>query len=231
MRERIFIIIQRAENGDIFSKFYDVFIMTVAVISVLPLMFKENNPLLQNMENVSVGFLLFDYLLRWITYNYQVKSKSKMVFLIYPFTPLAIIDLLAIIPSFGLLDNRFMFFRLFRLFKIFRYSKHLLYIYNVLKKERKELFSVLIITVGYIFIAALLMFQNEPDTFDDFFEALYWSITALTTIGYGDIYPVTTIGRLISMISSLFGIAIIALPAGIVTAGFMEEINNENKRK
>ncbi|MEG0214985.1 MAG: potassium channel family protein, partial [Hungatella sp.] len=83
--------------------------------------------------------------------------------------------------------------------------------------------SVLVIAVAYIFISALIMFCYEPDTFEDFFESLYWATTALTTVGYGDIYPVSIVGRLISMISSVFGIAVIALPAGVVTSGFMNE--------
>lgn len=66
--------------------------------------------------------------------------------------------------------------------------------------------SVLMIAIAYIFISALAMFAYEPDTFDSFFHALYWATTALTTVGYGDVYPVTDVGKLISMVSSLFGI-------------------------
>ena len=104
------------------------------------------------------------------------------------------------------------------------YSKTFSYVANVFKNERKTLGYVLIIALAYIFVSALAMFAYEPDTFDNFFEALYWATTALTTVGYGDVYPVTEVGRLISMISSLFGIAVIAMPAGVVTAGFMDEI-------
>lgn len=75
------------------------------------------------------------------------------------------------------------------------------------------------------------MFCYEPQTFDSFFDALYWATTALTTVGYGDVYPTTMIGQLISMISSIFGVAVIALPAGIVTGGFLEEINKRKEQK
>ena len=89
------------------------------------------------------------------------------------------------------------------------------------------------ITVGflaaaYVMISALVIFNAEPDTFDTFFDAIYWATVSLTTMGYGDIYPVTTIGRIVTMVSSVFGIAIIALPSGIITAGLMEEINKRN---
>ncbi len=85
------------------------------------------------------------------------------------------------------------------------------------------------IAIAYIFISALAMFAYEPDTFDSFFHALYWATTALTTVGYGDVYPVTDVGKLISMVSSLFGIAVIAMPAGIITSSFMEEISRDKE--
>ena len=76
-------------------------------------------------------------------------------------------------------------------------------------------------------IAALVIFNVEPDSFNSFFDAIYWATVSLTTVGYGDIYPITTIGRVVTMVSSVFGIAIVALPAGVITAGYMKEINNE----
>ncbi|MEG2597690.1 MAG: potassium channel family protein, partial [Oscillospiraceae bacterium] len=118
-----------------------------------------------------------------------------------------------------------------RIFKALHYSKNFLYISHVFRKEKKTLGSVLIIAVAYIFLSALAMFSYEPDTFHTFFDALYWATTALTTVGYGDVCPHTGIGRLISMISSLFGIAIIALPAGIITGGFVEEIQKGRESK
>ena len=77
-------------------------------------------------------------------------------------------------------------------------------------------------------VSALVVFNVEPDSFSNFFDAVYWATVSLTTVGYGDIYPVTTIGRIITMLSSIFGIAIVALPAGIITAGYMNELRKEN---
>ena len=76
-------------------------------------------------------------------------------------------------------------------------------------------------------VSALIVFNVEPDTFENFFEAVYWATVSLTTVGYGDIYPVTTIGRVVTMVSSFVGIAIVALPAGIITAGYMDRIQKE----
>lgn len=80
--------------------------------------------------------------------------------------------------------------------------------------------------MGYIIITALIMFNFEPETIETFFDAAYWATISLTTVGYGDIYATTTLGKIITMISSVFGVAIVALPAGIITAGYMDEIKN-----
>ena len=120
-------------------------------------------------------------------------------------------------------------FRGFRVFNSFRYSKNIRIIINVFKKQRDALTIVGVLAIGYIFTTALVIFNVEPETFDSFFDALYWATVSLTTMGYGDIYAVTNIGQLITMISAVFGIAIVALPAGIITAGYMEEINNKKE--
>jgi voltage-gated potassium channel len=99
----------------------------------------------------------------------------------------------------------------------------------VIKKNTATLLSLLVCAIFYIFVSALLIFSIEPDSFDSFFEAIYWATTALTTVGYGDIYPLTDGGRIISMISSLFGIAMVALPSGVITAGFLSEKNIDKK--
>ena len=81
--------------------------------------------------------------------------------------------------------------------------------------------------VAYILISALVIYNVEPESFETFFDAIYWATISLTTVGYGDIYPITTIGRIVTMISSAFGIAIIALPSGVITAVYLDEINKD----
>ena len=87
------------------------------------------------------------------------------------------------------------------------------------------------LAIGYILISALVVLSVEPETFPTFFDAVYWATVSLTTVGYGDIYPVSMAGKIITMCSTLFGIAIVALPAGIVTAGYMDELNKIRKEK
>ena len=177
---------------------------------------------------------VIDYALRLLTADYKLKAKGIKAFILYPFTPLAIIDLLTIISSFGVIASGYRIlklfrlmrtFRVFRAFKIIRYSKSITIISNVIKKQSEPLLAVCVLAAAYIVICALIIFNVEPDTFDNFFSAIYWATVSLTTMGYGDIYPVSTVGRIVTMVSSFVGIAIVALPAGIITAGYMDEIN------
>ena len=129
--------------------------------------------------------------------------------------------------------------RVLRLFKFFRYTDKIKVLGKVIRKEKSVLLTVLGIAIFYVFLTALIMFNAEPHvnpetgavTFRDFFDALYWATVTLTTVGYGDLTPVTDIGRLVSMLSSLFGVAIIALPSGVITASYLEELRHEKQEE
>ncbi len=231
LREGIYRIVRRADDGDTASKVYDVLIMLAAIVSMVPLMFKQSNEILDTIDVITVYVLFMDYIFHWATYDYLSRWKGPKAFVLYPFMPMSIINLVSLLPSMGLLGQAWRILRLLRIFKLFQYSKSLSYISSAFKKEWRTLSSVLIIAVGYIFVSALAMFVYEPDTFGNFFDALYWATTALTTVGYGDVYPVSEVGKLISMCSSLFGVAVIALPAGIITASFVEEINRDKEER
>lgn len=153
---------------------------------------------------------------------------------------MAIIDMLSILPSLTILNSSFRLLKLFRLlrtlkvlraFKIIRYSKSFEIISNVFKKQKKVLTAVATMAISYILVSALVVYNVEPESFKTFFDAVYWATISLTTVGYGDIYPITTIGRIVTMVSSAFGIAIIALPSGVITAGYLEEINKQKNNE
>ena len=112
---------------------------------------------------------------------------------------------------------------------MFRYSKSITIIVDVINAQRVPLVAVGTLAAAYILISALVIFNVEPETFNTFFDAVYWATVSLTTMGYGDIYPVTTIGRIVTMISSFVGIAIVALPSGIITAGYMDRVKEDGK--
>lgn len=237
MRKRIYEIIEVAEGEDKLSQTYDITMIISIVLSIVPLAFKESNVWFLTIDKITVSIFVIDYLLRIITADKKL-NEGMVSFVKYPFTPMAVIDLISILPSVMYINSSlkllrlfrlFRAFRVFRVFKVFRYSKNIRIIINVFKKQRDALTIVGVLAIGYIFTTALVIFNVEPETFDSFFDALYWATVSLTTMGYGDIYAVTNIGQLITMISAVFGIAIVALPAGIITAGYMEEINNKKE--
>jgi voltage-gated potassium channel len=207
----------------------------VILASFVPLVFKHQTDVLRIIDHVTVGIFIIDYLVRWVVSSLSEEKSAPRAVLTYPLQPMAIIDLLSILPSIVLISPAFKALRVLRLiralrvFRIIRYSKNIRILVNVLRKQRQSLTAVGCLAVGYIFISAIVIFQIEPNTFDDFFDAVYWATVSLTTVGYGDIFATSDIGRLITMISAFMGIAIVALPAGIITAGYMDELNDRDK--
>ncbi len=155
---------------------------------------------------------------------------------------MAIVDLLAILPfyiPFLLpIDLRILrlirLLRLFRLFKMNRYTSGLSSIGNVLKKKSDQLVSSIFVVFLLMIISSVIMyyFENpvQPDVFSNAFSGLWWAISTFTTVGYGDIYPLTVAGKIFSAIIALLGIGLVAVPTGIISAGFMENIENNNKQ-
>ena len=210
------------------------------IISLLPLAFKSTPPFFAVADKVTACIFGVDYLLRWMTADYKFDKRSVWSFLRYPFSPMAIVDLLSILPSVSIINSGFKVLRVLRMFramrvvrvfKAMRYSKSFEIIGKVLRTSKDSLIAVCALAGGYILISALVIFSVEPDSFNTFFDAVYWATVSLTTVGYGDIYPVSTMGRVITMASSLFGIAIVALPAGIITAGYMSELRRQQEEQ
>ena len=237
-RNKIYDTIETGRDS-VISKIYDWAILFFIVISIIPLAFREQNIWFEWFDKVSVSIFIIDYLLRWMTADYRMPERPKWVaFLTYPFTAFAIVDLLSILPSVLVVNKALKLFRITRLFKILRvfkfirYSKNVQILFKVLRKERHILFTVFWIALFYILITALIMFNVEESAmFEDFFDALYWATTTLTTVGYGDIYPSTDIGRVISMLSAILGVAVIALPSGVITASYLEELRESKNEK
>ncbi len=236
LRRKIYEVIEVAGKGDRDSLIYDRFMLVCIAASILPLCFKETNAVFLWMDRITVSIFIVDYLLRWGTADYKYEKLGKWAFLRYPFSFYAIVDLLSILPSLTVLNGGFKLFRLFRLnkalkaLKFLRYSRSFEMILNVIRREKRALAAVCVLAGGYIALSALIMFQVEPESFDTFFDAVYWAVVTLTTVGYGDIYPTSEIGRIVSMTSSFMGIAIVALPTGIITAGYMHELGKESRR-
>ena len=108
-----------------------------------------------------------------------------------------------------------------------RYSKSVNALVSAFERKRGQLMVVVAFAAAYVMIVAMVMYNVEHETFPAFFDALYWSVVSLTTVGYGDLYPTTDVGRGIAILSSFVGIAIVALPASILTTGLMDEVARE----
>lgn len=244
IREKINKVVEPGK-GNYYFRLYDYVMLIAIIIGVFPLMFRTQYRIFWYFDVISGFCFLIDYILRWVTCDLRSKRKGWAAFVIYPFTPMAIIDLLSILPTVHLLTPIFKVGRVARLLKILRVVKIIRYfepleiILSVIRRQRSVLLTVLSLAVFYIFVTAMIMFNAEEDInpvtgkylFENFFDAFYWATCTLTTVGYGDLYPISDTGRIISMISSMVGIAIIALPSGIITAGYLDELRERHRGK
>ena len=238
MRKRLFELIEASRGEDRASSVYDAFMIVVIVVSLIPLAVKGEHPALAAVDKVCACIFALDYLARLSTADYKYKSASVLSFVRYPFSFMALVDLLSILPSFTAINGSFKVLRLMRMFralrilrvfKMARYSRSVQIIGRVFRRSKDALLAVGTFALVYVLVSALVILNLEPDSFDSFFEAVYWATVSLTTVGYGDIYPVTTTGRVFTMLSAAFGIAIVALPSGIITAGYMAELAKDQK--
>lgn len=236
MREKIYRIVH-IYDGNKYSKIYKWFMIVVICISFIPLVTKQTNLPLRIIDVSCLVIYISDYLLRWVSVDYKYDKHYWTSFVKFPFRFISIVDMMSIVALFcsvfGWFGNSafvkaLMVFRIIRIFKYFKITKTIL---EIFRKSKKALYAVGTLAIGYIFVSALIIFNVEPETFKNFFEAVYWATVSLTTVGYGDIYPVTAVGRTIAMMSSFFGIAIVALPAGVVTAEYLNSVKEDKDDK
>jgi voltage-gated potassium channel len=237
------------------DKFVNIFIISLIVLNILAVMVETIKPIhdkystfFEYFDQVSVGIFAVEYILRvWSCthdprYKGSIKGRLK-----YMLTFGALIDLIAFLPSFlhyafhvfGRLDLRMLrilrLMRFFRLFRLTAYTKSAQMIFNVFKSRLNELVLSFVMVLFLIIIASCLLYFAEhsaqPDAFSSIPATLWWAVVTLTTTGYGDMAPHTIVGKILAGIIMLTGVALFALPAGIITAGFLEEIKFIRKYK
>jgi len=210
------------------------------ILSTVPDLRTRFGDFFSSFELFSVVVFSVEYILRiWSCTSDEQYSRPVVGRIKYAVQPLVLVDLLAILPFYlpfvTRLDLRFLrilrIFRVLRVLKLERYFVALSKVARVIKRKASEIISTFIVMFILIVLAASLMYYIEPQTYDSIPHAMWWGIVTLTTVGYGDVYPQTALGQLIGSILALLGIGLFGLPAGILAAGFIEEIQSKNKQK
>lgn len=249
MKRRIFNILRVSNKSVDLSWHFDVFIITLIILNVIAIVLESIEPLREQFQSLFDYFEIFtviiftvEYILRIWTANLIPEYEKPITGnLKYALAPLAIIDLLAFLPfylPFVGVDLRLLrmlrIFRSFRLFKKARCIEVLSFINGVFKKKEEELVISLIFTVFLLLIAPTLTYyvenETQPENFSSIPETIWWGIATLTTVSYGDVYPVTPLGQFLSGVIAIIGIGILALPTGILAPGFSDEISRRKEQ-
>lgn len=246
LKTRVYQAIGGAPTSKV-ARAISVLLMTLILVNVLAVIVESVESIsarygayLAAFETFSVTVFATEYLLR--VWSCTSAPRFQGVFtgrLRYIFTPLAIIDLLAILPALLMwsgIDLRVLrmvrMVRMFRLAKLGRYSRTLQTMVDLVRHKREELALSLMLMLTMLVIASSLMYTVEnaqqPEAFSSIPASMWWGITTLTTVGYGDVYPVTAIGKLLAASISVIGIGLFALPAGIIASAFVE-LNGREK--
>jgi voltage-gated potassium channel len=247
MKTRIFELVQKGSHGQKSNLIFDYSILTLIILSVIsivlesiPEIYKEIGEQLRVFNIFTIIIFTIEYLLRLyvsdLTHPTNSKIKSALKFI---FSGYGLIDLLAILPFYIPMlikvDLRFLrilrLTRILRILKVNRYNNSLILIGTVIKEKRSELTVSGFVTLLLLILASFIMYYVEgsaqPEAFPNILSALWWAVATLTTVGYGDIYPVTGLGKIISGFIALLGIGLVALPTGLISAGFISKLENK----
>lgn len=249
LERKIFNLIREDDTNSFYANIVDGILIVLVLTSVVVAFLgtfdfsDEIMSVLNISETLFVLLFTAEYILRlWTSEIMYPKVSPLKARIKYMATPMAIIDLLSILPFYlpiigvGVGTLKVLrLVRLLRVFKINRYTNSLSLIADVLKTRASQLISSIIVIFLLIFIASMIMYniehQAQPEVFDNALSATWWAMSTITTVGYGDIYPITTAGRMLSAIITFLGIGLTAIPTGILSAGFIEQSSTLRKQK
>lgn len=248
LKSRVFSIIDSEKHPNRYSEAFDSAITFLILLSIFGIILESYESIATAYKREFYIFEIFtiivfslEYLLRLWTANLKypqlspIKARLKFIG-----SWMAIVDLVAILPFFipllfANVDFRFIrilrIFRLLRVLKLYRYSKSLQLVIDVCIEKRHSLGVTLFVTIVLLLISSTLMYYLEhevqPESFPDILSSFWWAIATLTTVGYGDVYPITAAGKLVSGLIAILGIILVALPTGILSAAFMEKLDDD----
>ena len=238
LKRRIFNIIQIGNNNDVISHSFDWFIVIIIILNILTVFLETFDELsalkgvFRWIEGITVIVFCIEYILRiWtadLLYPDKNGIKARLKFL-RSFD--GIVDLLTILPFFFL--SGFIVFRMLRvvrIFHLFRVNVHydsFHIITYVLSEKKNQIFSSVFIIIVLMLASSLGIYSAEheaqPEAFKNAFSGIWWSVSTLLTVGYGDIYPITVIGKIMAILIAFLGVGVVAIPTGIISAGFVEQ--------
>lgn len=248
MKKLLHDILYTKDQKEFVYKIDDYFITTLIILNVIAVMLETfediNNQYslkLYYFELFSVIIFSFEYLIRVWVADLRFPEYSKITSRFkYIFSPMGIIDLFAIIPFYlpfviafdGRMARILRLFRLFRIFKLSHYNKSLTLLINVFAEKKQELIVTIVTIFILLIFSSALMFELEhelqPEKFPNIFATFWWAIATLTTIGYGDVFPVSAMGKVLAGLTAVFGIGLVAIPTGLLSAGFLNKISKDD---
>lgn len=241
-KKRIFDIIQIGYAGDVASRTFDIAITAAIIINLFIAIFDTfeqsipYQPVLDVIEWITVIGFTIEYILRVWTAEYLYPNKRIGIARIkYIFSGSGIVDILSFLPNYlpvffpagAVAFRMFRVIRILRIFRVNSYYDALNVITQVIRRKRDQILSSVFIIVMLIIASSLCMYSLEheaqPEVFKNAFSGIWWSVSTLLTVGYGDIYPVTVLGKMFSIIITFLGVGMVAIPTGILSAGFVEQ--------
>ena len=249
-KKRIFEIIEVGAGDDRISRAYDfvsalliVVYLTVSILDTFDSVRASVGWLLGTIETLLVVFFTVDYFLRVYTAKFLCPdlSRGKAVAR-YIFSFAGIIDLFSFLPYYlpfffpagAIAFRMFRVIRIFRLFRINMYYDSLNVITEVIVSKKQQLISsvfiILVLMIGSSLCMYSLEHEAQPEVFKNAFSSIWWAVSTLLTVGYGDIYPITTLGKMFSIVITFLGVGMVAIPTGIISAGFVEQYSEMKKR-
>ena len=242
-RKRLFEIVEVGAADDWISRGYDllstlilVVNLTVTVMNTFDAMSLRYGAMLKGIESFTVAFFAVDYVLRLLSCRFLRPAERELKsLLLYMVSFTGVVDLLSFLPYYlpfffpdgAVAFRMFRVIRIFRLFRINAYYDSLNVITEVLTSKKQQLLSSVFILLVLMLGSSLCMYSLEheaqPEVFRNAFSGIWWSVSTLLTVGYGDIYPVTTLGKLFGTIIAFLGVGMVAIPTGIISAGFVDQ--------
>jgi len=251
LKNRVYNVLNTAKSTNRLQRIVNTFLFGLILLNVAAVIFETVDVLHDRygdyfhiFEIFSVVIFSVEYILRIWTYTSNEAYKRPIIGRIkFMLTPMALIDLWAILPFYLPmlipLDLRFLralrLLRIMRIFKIGRYSSAVMILSSVIRRKKEELSIALATLVILLMMASSLMYlvekEAQPEAFSSIPAAMWWGIVTLSTVGYGDVYPMTVLGKMLGTVIAILGIGMFALPAGILGSGFVEEIQGRQKPK